>query len=122
MVYFIPSRWISAADKANPQSGPSKKLEWCVESNTELSEMDKWAVAQMYPFSFPPPSSTNWTTNAVSWRGNNGQQFTFDCPPNGTISSSLWGTDTYTDDSSICTAAVHASLISTSSGGDAGGN
>jgi hypothetical protein len=29
----------------------------------------------------------------------------------------VWGSDVYTDDSSICTAAVHAGLISFASGG-----
>ncbi len=52
----------------------------------------------------------NWSTDATSLRGRNGQRFTFGCPA-GTISGRIWGTDLYTDDSSICTAAVHAGLI-----------
>ena len=59
----------------------------------------------------------NWGTQADNLRGRNGQRFTFACPGNGTISSRLWGTDLYTDDSSICTAAVHAGLISVETGG-----
>jgi LCCL domain len=39
------------------------------------------------------------------------------CPPDGTPAS-VWGTDTYTDDSSICTAAVHAGVITLADGGD----
>jgi hypothetical protein len=38
------------------------------------------------------------------------------CPPNGTAHT-VWGTDVYTDDSSVCTAAVHAGLISLERGG-----
>lgn len=57
-----------------------------------------------------------WATQADGHRGSNGQRFTYLCPA-GTISSRLWGTDLYTDDSSICTAAVHAGLISARSGG-----
>jgi hypothetical protein len=38
------------------------------------------------------------------------------CPPNG-AADSVWGTDVYTDDSSICAAAVHAGLITFESGG-----
>jgi hypothetical protein len=45
-----------------------------------------------------------------------GQRSTYTCPPNGTPAS-IWGTDYYTDDSSLCTAAVHAGLISFASGG-----
>ncbi|MBV5261169.1 hypothetical protein FLX56_22395 [Synechococcus moorigangaii CMS01] len=46
-----------------------------------------------------------------------GQTFEFSCPP-GTPSQSLWGTNVYTSDSSICTAAVHAGLFSAATGGD----
>lgn len=49
-------------------------------------------------------------------RGANGQRFSYSCPGGGTASS-VWGTDIYTDDSSICTAAVHAGLINFQSGG-----
>jgi hypothetical protein len=59
----------------------------------------------------------NWTTQADYLRGRNNEQFSFLCPPNGTISGRLWGTDFYTDDSSICTAAVHAGLILPQKGG-----
>jgi hypothetical protein len=59
----------------------------------------------------------NWGTQADSYRGRNGQQFTFVCPAGGPISSRLWGTNVYTDDSSICTAAVHAGYIEAGSGG-----
>ncbi|WP_442944117.1 LCCL domain-containing protein [Nostoc sp.] len=42
--------------------------------------------------------------------------FTYRCFPDGRVGS-IWGTDIYTDDSSICSAAVHAGLISTKQGG-----
>lgn len=59
----------------------------------------------------------NWARQADSLRGRNGQQFTFVCPAGGPISSRLWGTNVYTDDSSVCTAAVHAGFIEAVSGG-----
>lgn len=62
-------------------------------------------------------AQTNWDTQANEHRGKNGQQFTYVCPGNGTISSRLWGSDIYTDDSSVCTAAVHAGLITREAGG-----
>jgi hypothetical protein len=56
-------------------------------------------------------------TQADSYRGQNGQRFTIAFPAGGTVSGRLWGTDLYTDDSSIATAAVHAGLISVQNGG-----
>ena len=44
-------------------------------------------------------------------------EHTVTCEPNGTPGS-VWGTDVYTDDSSICTAAVHAGLITVEEGGE----
>ena len=63
----------------------------------------------------PVPDPT-WGLNAVAYRGQNGVHLRVDCPADGTIYS-VWGTGTYTDDSSICTAAVHAGLITLASGG-----
>ena len=57
-----------------------------------------------------------WVRNATDLEGRNGQKFAYPCPPNGTPST-IWGTDTYTDDSSVCTAGVHAGVITLSSGG-----
>ena len=56
-----------------------------------------------------------WSTNAVQYRGQN-VRVTFDCPPGGT-KGNIWGTDYYTDDTSVCTAAVHAGLITFAKGG-----
>lgn len=39
-----------------------------------------------------------------------------ECPGQGSAGA-LWGTDVYTDDSSLCTAAVHAGLITLANGG-----
>lgn len=66
----------------------------------------------------PPATGTpaTWATTATAQRGRNGQQFTFTCPPKGSARTA-WGTDIYTDDSSICTAAVHAGLITFPAGG-----
>jgi hypothetical protein len=41
---------------------------------------------------------------------------TVPCAPGGPLGS-LWGAGTYTADSSICTAAVHAGLITLDDGG-----
>lgn len=62
------------------------------------------------------PGDVTWASNASQYRGRNGQRVTLSCPGNGTIGS-VWGTDVYTDDSSICSAAVHAGMITRSGGG-----
>lgn len=58
----------------------------------------------------------DWRANAKEWRGQNGMQVTLRLPGNGG-SHTVWGTDVYTDDSSIGTAAVHAGIIDFETGG-----
>ena len=58
----------------------------------------------------------DWNSNATEHRGKNGQRFTYVCPANGAPRIS-YGSDIYTDDSSVCTAAVHAGLITLERGG-----
>jgi hypothetical protein len=43
-------------------------------------------------------------------------ELTFQCPANCSPGA-LWGTDVYTDDSSVCTAAVHAGIFAAATGG-----
>jgi len=57
-----------------------------------------------------------WTTGTGKWVGFWGRREAVQCPP-GERLQGAWGTDVYTDDSSICTAAVHAGLISLQDGG-----
>ena len=45
-----------------------------------------------------------------------GERYIFFCPP-GVAMTGLWGTDIYTDDSRVCTAAVHAGLVTQAAGG-----
>lgn len=62
-------------------------------------------------------ANANWAAQADSLRSRNGQRFTFNCPAGGPASGRVWGTDLYTDDSSVCTAAVHAGVITVAAGG-----
>jgi hypothetical protein len=64
----------------------------------------------------PPPQDVTWNTNAIGYRGQIGQLTPFDCPPAGRIGS-VWGNNPYTDDSSVCSAGVHAGVISMAEGG-----
>ena len=57
-----------------------------------------------------------WDKDASEWRGNNGSIYVVSLPAGG-VASEVWGTDIYTDDSSIGSAAVHYGLITFASGG-----
>lgn len=65
--------------------------------------------------SVPPVTAPTWGSNVIQYRGQN-TRVAFDCPAGGSLNN-IWGTDIYTDDSSVCTAAVHAGLITFASGG-----
>ena len=62
------------------------------------------------------PEGVDWSADASALRGQNGQRFTFLCPADGETDRA-WGTDVYTDDSSVCTAALHAGTIKLADGG-----
>lgn len=62
------------------------------------------------------PIGNSWSSTATSVRGQNGSRFLYVCPAGGYLGT-VWGTDVYTDDSSVCTAAVHAGLIRFARGG-----
>jgi hypothetical protein len=62
------------------------------------------------------PGGSTWNATAAAFRGKNGSRYVFTCPSYG-AANSIWGTDVYTDDSSVCTAAVHAGLINLAGGG-----
>ena len=59
----------------------------------------------------------DWGQSAVDFRGKDGQELLYSCPSDGSIED-VYGTDTYTDDTSVCSAAVHAGLITVATGGD----
>jgi hypothetical protein len=57
-----------------------------------------------------------WTDDAQLYRGKDYLRFTFTLPAGGS-DTGVWGTDVYTDDSSVGAAAVHAGLITFAVGG-----
>ena len=61
--------------------------------------------------------SLSWTSDASSLRDQVGVEYRFRCPPNGELDI-VWGSGVYTDDSSVCSAAVHAGLITLANGGE----
>ena len=58
----------------------------------------------------------DWDANAKDYQGKTGQKFTFEVKGGG-MAGSVWGTDVYTLDSSLGTAAVHAGIITFEKGG-----
>lgn len=70
----------------------------------------------------PRPSSTagaggnTWSATAVQFRGQNGTRHIYTCPQYG-YAYPVIGTFSYADTSSVCTAAVHAGLITFHRGG-----
>ncbi|HLA63854.1 MAG TPA: LCCL domain-containing protein [Rhodothermales bacterium] len=69
----------------------------------------------------PPPPATpvDWLTNAATYQGQNGTVVTIQCAANPSMTNvgPVWGTDTYSDDSAMCVAAVHAGIITPAAGG-----
>lgn len=102
-----PSPHSSGTPKASPQTTPS-------------STSGQQTPPESTPSSDVPgsdePTPISWTTNAAFVKEENGLQYTFECPPGGTPGT-VWGSDVYTADSSVCTAAVHAGKITLDKGG-----
>jgi len=60
--------------------------------------------------------SLTWTSRIIQFSREAGKQFVFDCPRGGRAER-VTGTDTYGETSSVCTAAVHAGLVTLADGG-----
>lgn len=59
----------------------------------------------------------SWSSNVTHLRSQVGQTFSFMCPPSGSLDT-VRGSVIYTDDSSVCSAAVHAGKITAAAGGE----
>jgi hypothetical protein len=66
-----------------------------------------------------PSAEIDWQTSPLDLdlRGMNGERYAFHCPPGKPLPSRVTGSGPYTDDSSICTAAVHTGAIRAKDGG-----
>jgi hypothetical protein len=60
----------------------------------------------------------SWDAQADEHRGHNGTRYLYVCPSGGDVSVRLWGTNVYTDDSSVCTAAAQVGVITPAAGGN----
>lgn len=90
-------------------------------NNSTASTPTNTSGGNSSPASAPPVANgaakpTTWETNATSLNGKDGETMTLACSPNGEAHT-VWGSDIYTSDSSICTAGVHSGLITFQQGG-----
>ncbi len=60
--------------------------------------------------------SLTWSSRIIQFSREAGRKFVFDCPKGGRAER-VTGTDIYGETSSVCTAAVHAGLITMENGG-----
>ena len=58
-----------------------------------------------------------WDKDATEWRDNTYWTYTVTLPAGIPSAADVWGTDVYTDDSSIGSAAVHAGHLNSTTGG-----
>ncbi|MBS0366007.1 MAG: hypothetical protein JSR67_09315 [Proteobacteria bacterium] len=61
----------------------------------------------------------DWRTSPLdlNLRGANGERFRYRCPPGKLAAGAVTGSGPYTDNSSICAAAVHAGALRAGAGG-----
>ncbi len=118
MVYnYFASDKNSTTQKLNIENtSPSPKVSSTVKT-TPTIKADSTPKSEEVTDSADEFTPINWRTNAYQFKGENGQTLKFKCPPNGTAEM-VWGSDVYTADSSICTAAVHAGLFTLEDGGE----
>lgn len=90
------------------------RLRNCISQFVRTGRSSCWNVGNT-----PNIRRISWTATPRNLRlaGNNGQRYTLYCPPNGQIRP-IWGSISYTDTSSICTAAAHNGSIIRNRGGN----
>lgn len=84
-------------------------------TGTDTTGIDTTRTGSTAPADTTVPNVT-WFSHAVQFRGDTNLRVAYNCPDSGTANT-VWGSDVYTDDSSVCTAGVHAGKITFASGG-----
>ncbi len=105
-----------ASVAAVPTPSPVRSRPSATSAATPTGTFARPSVAEPPTESDPSLVMGSWQAEATRYRSQLGQMFLFLCPANGTFGQ-VWGTDTYTDDSSVCTAAVHRGFITRENGG-----
>lgn len=102
-------------------TGPQDEFPAGEANGVTSTRYGSWEGSFIFPKAPPGSGSfadaaSSWARNATEYRDKVGEQFTISCSADGNFGA-VWGTDTYTADSSICTAAVHAGALEKADGG-----
>lgn len=109
----------SAADSTTtaPEGSATTTVETTADTTSTTAEAPTTGVLPPAEGAVPETApESSWSLNAAQYRGRDGTRVAYVCPPGGPLGS-LWGTGPFTDDSSVCTAAVFAGLITMEQGG-----
>lgn len=94
-------------------SGPATIQERC----EEVDPITGGCAVATVSCTLPDRGAIEWSTTLLELGVIEGDRVTVACPPSGVVAP-VYGTNYYTGDSSICTAAVHAGLITLAVGGE----
>ncbi len=108
-------RRLYIADSALPIAILNQPYTFALTTDSPNSDATTFRIAKPVPPGQITWADTPWTAGG-SITGRIGERFTFLCPAKGT-EGRIYGTDTYENASSICTAAVHSGLINQQAGG-----
>jgi hypothetical protein len=122
----------SLADSTPPSADPSTSSEipaTALPAPSPPSESPVFVTPEpgfsLEPVPTPDPGANPWGVEADHLRGQDGTAQTFECPAGGPPAYAdleinpwaVWGSNPYTDDSSVCRAGVHAGVITVDEGG-----
>jgi hypothetical protein len=97
---LTPSAWVATTE-------PARGYSWAVRPSTTGMPMTLTRGGRDFRYRLATATAGADTVEAL--RGHVGETFTI--PVVGSVAGTVWGTGTYTDDSSVSTAAVHAGLV-----------
>jgi hypothetical protein len=86
------------------------RYEATMQNDMSSIEYGEWPRSFTLAPAPPPAILLDGTTSAGSLSGEPGSIFLVKCPADFALGI-VWGTGTYTDDSSVCTAALHSGVI-----------
>jgi hypothetical protein len=116
LLVLYPLAYRLTAEQADPSAAQTATARPTIARPATASPPSTATPAEKASGELARATEQSWHADATSYRGSNGGAFTFDCLRGGSLNP-VWGTDVYTDDSSVCTAAVHAGLITLDEGG-----
>ncbi|WP_197470065.1 LCCL domain-containing protein, partial [Oleiphilus sp. HI0117] len=86
-------------------------------SNTVVQTVTANSLPNVSGIDIEETVDASWKSSARGFQNRLGQDFAYNCPPNGAVQNVYGGNNKYYVDSSVCTAAIHAGLMTAKSGG-----